>query len=223
MAAKLAVAALFCGMAGAQSYATPDLAAIRVGVMVSFDHSPQKNFPQQLRREVEEIFRPAGLNFVWELRDGNTQPGTYDRVVLLDFRGWCGSDRPNDAPVASTAHQRLGGAVVSDGEVTPFIQVDCDQMAAAVRNMRTQVASRLFLPGLYSRLASRVTAHELMHVLLRTTDHQSTDCMRPLLRASDLQSEARLTTSEIGALRLAGRAGPRPTLAQGARRGKLDP
>ncbi|MBI3694799.1 MAG: hypothetical protein HY238_08170 [Acidobacteria bacterium] len=62
-----------------------------------------------------------------------------------------------------------------------------------------------------------------MHALLRTTDHHSTDCMRPFLRASDLLSEARLTPTEIAALRLVGRASSSLTLAQGARRGILDP
>ncbi|MBI3695241.1 MAG: hypothetical protein HY238_10440, partial [Acidobacteria bacterium] len=187
--------------------------ATRVGVMVSFDQPPNKDFLKQLRREVQEIFRPSGLDLTWEIR-GKTRPSTYHRVILLDFRGRCGSNRLDDTHRASAGRERLGGTMVSDGEVIPFVVVDCDAMAVLVQSMRTQVASKLFLPGIYNRLAGRVTAHELMHALLRTTDHHSTDRMRPFLRASDLLSEARLTPTEIAALRLAGRASSSLTLAQ---------
>ena len=225
MAARVAAAAvLFCWMAGAQGDPPPpNLAPLKVGVMVWFEQPPQKDFLQQLRREVEEIFRPSGLDLTWELRDGKRQPGAYDRVVLLDFRGKCGSNRLDITHAASAAQPRLGGTMVHNGEVIPFAMVDCENMAAVVRSMHTQVAGKLLLPGIYNRLAGRVAAHELMHVLLRTTDHRSTDCMRPFLRATDLQFAARLTPAEIAALRLAGRASPSPTLAQGTHRGILDP
>ncbi len=224
MPAREAVAAaLFCGMAGAQSYVPPALAAPKVGLMVAFDQPPQKDFLKQLRREVEQIFRPSGLDLTWELRDGRKQPGTYDRVALLDFRGQCGSNRLSDARGSSTGSQRLGETVVSEGEVLPFTFVDCNQIASVVRNVHQQWARESLLPGIYRHLAARVVAHELMHALLRTADHHPTDCMRPSLQAPDLQSEARLTPPEIAALRLVGRAAPSPTLAQGARRAVLTP
>ena len=201
----------------------PELRPPTVGVMLKFDRQPAPVFLKQLRRDVGGIFRPAGLDLTWELRGGQTRPGTYDRVVVLDFRGRCGSNRLDEAHGASTGHKRLGGTMVSDGEVIPFVMVDCDQMAAVVRSMHIPVSSKVFLPGIYNRLASRVAAHELMHALLRTTEHHPTDCMRPFVRASDLQSEARLTPAEIAALRLAGRATPSLTLAQRERRGILDP
>jgi len=190
-----------------------------VGVLLRFERKPGSGFVKDLRREVEAIFRPAGLDMHWEVLDQRTQPKTYDRIVVVEMRGACNLGLINQAGGPAQERSRLGSTRVQEGEVLPFSMVDCDQIARAVWNSRGNATGRLLLPVTYRRLTGRVMAHELLHALLRTRDHRESDCARAMLITSDLPQQARLVSSEVAALRRIGLATLPSALAEGPKPG----
>lgn len=192
---------------------SPDYLPPTVGVLLSFQHPPPGYYVQQFQRDVARIFRPSRLDLRWQILDNNTQPGVYSRVVVVELRGRCGYNRlPTVAPNREP-NVRLGWTTWNDGEVIPHVTIDCDRIAAVISQARTQISNRLILPDLYQRLTARVMVHELMHVLLRSADHDSSDCLKTPLRLADFQTPPRLSVHNLQALRDVGRPGA-PALAQ---------
>jgi len=185
--------------------ASPQFAKPTVGLILTFQQQPAPAFARELRRSVDEVFRPAGLGFHW-LTDLKVQPGTYDRAIVANLTGRCDPRRMDELPATSHGRLQLGTTVVNDGEVIPFINLHCDDMARVVSAQRAVTPNRLQLDAMFYRVAARVMAHELMHALLKTTDHRNTDCARAPLRAADLMMNAKLQPSEVAALREIGRA-----------------
>ena len=182
-----------------------ELQPATVGVIVKYHQTPAKDFLKQIQEEVRRIFRPSGLDVRWEVLNGNLQPGTYTRTVVLDLRGRCDPSRLPLVGYGLDGALRLGDALVSDGEVIPHTMLDCDAVAVVVAGMRTHLPSRHLLPELYRKVAGRVVAHELLHVLLRTADHDESDYLKSPLRTTDLLYEARLKSKEVASLREIGR------------------
>ncbi|MBI3694800.1 MAG: hypothetical protein HY238_08175 [Acidobacteria bacterium] len=176
-----------------------------VGVMLKFDRQPAPAFLKQLQKDVAAILRPTGLDLHWEMVGAGHHPGAYDRVVVLEMRGYCSGLRSLNGEPPPEGGLPLGWTLINNGEVIPYAIVDCDQMARALAQPQLRIQSRQLLPSLYSRLASRVVAHELMHTLLRSADHHDSDCTRSPLRAVDLTREVRLRPNEVAALREIGR------------------
>jgi hypothetical protein len=205
MTRRVVAAALLASFAAlpAAEPASPEYLPRTVGVMLTFEHRPAGDFLRNLRG-LEETFRASGLDLRWEVAKEGWRPGVYFRVVVVTVRGHCGFDRVRELAPARDSTVPLGWTVVSDGEVIPHLTIDCDRIAAVTAGLR-DVYGRQFLPELYRRLASRVVAHELMHVLLRTTEHTRSECLRTPLQIGDLRRPLRLTAGEIQALRELGR------------------
>ena len=109
----------------------------------------------------------------------------------------------------------LGWTFVVGGEVMPNAMVDCDRITRASLQMGLARSHREWRDLLYVRLASRVIAHELMHTLLRISDHDGADLTRSPLQLEDLRPLPRLTPAQITALRQIGP--PSPTVSAGGR------
>ncbi len=185
---------------------SPEYLPPTVGVMLSFEHQPPRHYLQQIQQDVAQIFRPSRLDLHWQVMQGGVQPDSFSRAVVVEVRGRCGFGRVAEVTPSHEPHVRLGWTAVNDGEVIPHVTVDCDQIAAAIAGARSQGFPRPTLPVLYHRLIARVLAHELMHALLRSTDHNSSDCLKSPLRVVDLWAPARLSAHNLEALRDVGRA-----------------
>jgi hypothetical protein len=181
---------------------SPDLAPPTVGLMVKFDHKPSPGFLKSLQSEVGAIFRPSRLDLRWEMLQPHRSPGVYNRVAVIEMHGTCAPGADSGSSQIST---RLGWTNVSDGEVQPYITIDCDNIAQVLASTWNHSASRHLAPPLYARLTARVMAHELIHVLLRTSEHHDSDCLRSPLRSLDLAFQPRLSNPEITALQRIGR------------------
>ncbi len=199
---------------------SPELLPPTVGVLLKFDRKPTPGFVKQLQKEVAGIFQPTGLDLRWEILDGKHGSKTYNRVVMIEMRGRCTPFRAVEAtPQGGTPEGglSLGWTLIGNGEVLPFAVVSCDQIAVAMANMRAQMPNRQVFPSMYTRLAGRVVAHELMHTLLRTPEHHASDATRSPLHPADLDVQAQLRPEEVTALRGIARS-QAPTLAQGEKK-----
>jgi hypothetical protein len=189
---------------------SPEYLPPTVGVMLSFEHHPSRHYLQQIQRDVEQIFHPSRLDLRWQVMKKGVQPDSFSRVVVVQVRGRCGFGRVGELLPGREPHVRLGWTAVNDGEVIPHVTIDCDQIAAAIGAARSQGFPRATLPVLYHRLITRVIAHELMHALLASADHNSSDCLKSPLRLADLWTPARLSIHNLQALRDVGRTNQWP-------------
>lgn len=177
-----------------------DPSAPRIGLLFRFEHEPDPNFLQQVRNDFEMIFRSSGLSFHWKLNAPGA-PEVCDELVRVQMRGRCevqlfeNQSEPQPEPM-------LGWTMLDHGAVVPYLVVDCDRIAGFLKSLPLirRGGSPQWLPALYARLAARVLAHELLHVLLRTTEHRDSELAGEKLKPSDLFFDARLHPAEAAAL-----------------------
>jgi hypothetical protein len=200
----LQIAALALLLSAAPSLAAsscPDLWVPTIGVLLHFDRPPQGGFVHELQVTVERIFQPSGLRFRWAVAPP-VQEVCGHRTVMIELRGSCGPALMRDSADAGPLRELpLGWTFVIGGEVLPNSVVDCDRITRGALQMGLARSHREWRDLLYVRLAAQVVSHELMHALLRTSDHDNADLTRSPLRLEDLRPLPRLTPAQITALR----------------------
>jgi hypothetical protein len=119
-----------------------------------------------IKLELASLMQSAGVNA--ELQNGfQTASENRGDLVIVELRGSCAPSKPlRTKPNIA----RLGSSAVADGKVLPLSWVDCSVLTRMLEphltpSLKTQ---RDFV---YGRAIARVIAHELYHVLGRTTAH----------------------------------------------------
>ena len=157
-----------------------------IAVLLDFKGDYSELSVEQMKREFTSIMKPSGIAFTWqdlkEFRVGTDFPA----LVVVRFRGNC--DLSGMRPLQ---HQpgAFAFAHVSDKQVMPFIEVNCDQIRGSLfaAMWGEDFEYRDFLLG---RAIARVLAHEMHHVLGNTCEHQKHGLAKEALSGRDLISEA---------------------------------
>jgi hypothetical protein len=179
----------------------------QVGIFLKFDNRPSQDFIRLMRSYVNFLFRPSGLNFQWisnQEQEGNPE---HDHVLQVRLRGRCAPSYAMRDWGAFIGKVPLGWTAVNGKEVLPEIGLDCDQIARFASAGRTAAGS-LSAHVVYARVVGRVMAHEILHVLLGTTEHSGSDFRRRVLHERDLMLPGRLNAEELTQLRRLGRSAP---------------
>jgi hypothetical protein len=124
---------------------------------------------QALQDEVESIMAPIGLRFEWRDLAKSAGHEVSAELAVITFQGRCDT-------VGLTSRTKFEGALgwthVSDGQILPFTDVNCDR----VRDF-TQLGLLAFRgeerEERYGRALGRVLAHELYHIFANTARHGS--------------------------------------------------
>ena len=138
-------------------------------------------------REAEAAFAPSGVKLNWGFSQDVQGTGVSGQMAIIELRGQCGSGAP--ARVVRSApgegSEPLGQTHMVNGKVLPIADVLCDAVHQLVdRDLRAaQAGEREELLG---RALGRVLAHELYHIMLRTTDHARSGLLRPALTSAEL-------------------------------------
>jgi hypothetical protein len=143
---------------------------------------------EEMKREVNALMDDAGYSVSWR------SPGDYGQdegdaaVIVSEFQGICEVPRTGTILAPPAAGAILASTAVSDGEVLPFIGVDCATVASLLAPAlpNEAAARRNFL---YGRALGRVVAHELFHALTRTREHDDSGVAKHSFRASDILAE----------------------------------
>jgi hypothetical protein len=150
---------------------------------------PQQQPPaavlQALRDEVESIMSPSGLHFEWRSLAGVRGDEVAVELAVLTFRGRC--DTEGMSAHGSRHIGALGWTHVSDGDILPFSEVDCD----GIRHFLSDAMFTLRQPDrdiAYGRALGRVLAHELYHIFADTKHHGSCGVAKEAYSAKDLLS-----------------------------------
>jgi hypothetical protein len=163
-----------------------------------------------MEREIEVILQPTGVRLGWRILSDAVSREAFEAVVVARFRGDCRAEGEWELPPTRV----LGIAHVTDGQVLPFSDVDCDRVRHFVQP-RLATHSPFDAGRLYGRALGRVLGHELYHILAKTTRHARSGLAKPLLNPHELtEGHLNLATHEIEMIRA--RFG-RPTLLTGFR------
>ena len=186
------------------------LVSSTVAIYTRFAHAPSTLSVEQMKAELDAIMAPSDLHLDWRDMEqtGNRQPTA--ELMVVSFKGECQADWLT--PTASH-DSALGWTHISDGQLLPFTDVDCDR----IRHLMRQPLSLAPPPErakMLGRAMARVLAHELYHYLLHTTRHASSGLAKASYTASELASVyLRFADTQVLLLR---QQGPHPLPDAGA-------
>jgi hypothetical protein len=170
----------------------------KLNLLTRFDRSPDISVVEWMAKEVARLFSDAGLSISWQQ---NLQMNHWEITgppVSVQFRGNCRIEPgalslPTDGPMAWTE--------VQDGDILPFIEVDCGRIAEMVWQIRGTVPV-LLVNRAFGLALGRVMAHELYHYLTRSTIHTESRLFRKGMTSMDLTlPDIQFDAGEIEALR----------------------
>ncbi|NWF84456.1 MAG: hypothetical protein HXY18_11570 [Bryobacteraceae bacterium] len=157
---------------------------MRIGVRLQTPPSMPPKLVEELVRETERHWDFPALEIHWH-HSNATCKGHDNRLVMVRFRGACSSQRP----AAPAIEKALGHTHVSDDHVLPFVEIDCDAIAASLftreRGSRTHLSVER-----YAHALAVVLTHEMVHALTASRSHAKSGIMRPVLTPDDLDEES---------------------------------
>jgi hypothetical protein len=154
-----------------------------IAILTQFQEEPSSLIRNSLQSELDSIMHPIGLHFNWHnLNAAMNTPAL--ELVVVNFKGHCDLDRLQPVSVVPGA---LGWTYVTNGAVLPFSDVDCDAVRGFVQEELLAVPS-VHRETMYGRALARVLAHELYHVLAKTSEHGDCGIAKSGFTVSDLLS-----------------------------------
>jgi hypothetical protein len=136
----------------------------------------------EMQSELESILHIPDLEIEWRALDEATYNEVFDRLVVVRLQGNC-TMAGAGAPDLKT--RTLGFAHISDGDILPFADIDCNRIRDVVESA-VSGEGPMNKEMLLGRALGRVLAHELYHILTRSTTHAYTGVAKPLLTPQDL-------------------------------------
>ncbi|HEY3440064.1 MAG TPA: hypothetical protein VGK29_04910 [Paludibaculum sp.] len=133
------------------------------------------------RLETERLLEGAGVEVSWRTPGQAEWHETFHRVVVLKFRDGCTPARTMERGRVSV----LGRTFVTDGQVLPFIELDCRLVQEDTYTGHCQASSSACAARL-GRALARVAAHEICHVLTTSGAHDKQGIMKPSFDHRDL-------------------------------------
>ena len=151
-----------------------------------FRQEPQSAVLAPIQKELDKIMQPAGLSFEWLALPAQVGDGASVEVAIIHFNGRCEVGGPQ---YERRAPGPLGWTLITDGQILPFIEIDCEQLQSFL------LPDLLRLQGHFRTIAfgtavARVLAHELYHMLLKTTAHSSSGVASARFTAQQLLTDA---------------------------------
>ena len=146
------------------------LAGDQAGLVILYDvdNAYSSGAFADMRSELAGIMQKTGLEIDWHAKPSDSFPPTAAQIVIIRFRGHCTMDG------LMTTHDHDSGALavthIVNGEVLPFSDVNCDLVRANVRAAMLGF-DRQRADLFRGRALGRVVAHELWHILSKSTSH----------------------------------------------------
>jgi hypothetical protein len=176
-----ATALLVCLVQGFSQTKTPPFP---LAILFRFDGPASEAGFQEMRHELKALMAPSNVQPEWRERATITGSDSFESIVVVEFHGQC---RMGADYAVSEGDQPLGWTHVADGQILPFADVQCDRVRASLhsalsgsRNQHSDVA--------LGRALALVLAHELYHILARTTSHAQSGIAKRALSAAELAS-----------------------------------
>jgi hypothetical protein len=165
---------------GAESNASPT-----VTVFLQFQGETSSRSVDALQTEVTRLLKPARLELEYRLGSELGPDDTPTDIIVVKFTGKC---RP--AMVTPILDERgpLAFTHISNGEILPFAEVACDRVRTSLASMGGTVHAH-HGDRVLGRALGRVVAHEIYHILTKTTHHGKSGVARQGMSSNDLAAE----------------------------------
>jgi hypothetical protein len=179
---------------------SPAVDAEDIFVLAAFDRAPDTAAFEWMQQETARVFSDAGLTFSWRPGNQLNIVPLSTRRVTLQVHGDCRIE-PSVVPTAENGP--MGWIDSQDGELRPFIDLDCDRISAMVWQNRGTLPLPLVVRA-FGLAMGRVLAHEVYHYITQSTAHRASDIFRHSMTSRDLMlPDVRFEPAEIEALRKA--------------------
>jgi|HubBroStandDraft_6_1064221.scaffolds.fasta_scaffold158597_2 hypothetical protein len=202
-----AIALLLCLVPGFSQTKTP---SSPLAILFRFDGPTSEAGFQEMRRELRILMAPSNVQPEWRDRATISASESFDRLVVVDFHGRC---RMEAGYVLSEEDQPLGWTHVMDGEILPFADIQCDRVRASLYSAgwgSPNQHSDLTL----GRALALVLAHELYHILARTTSHAQNGIAKRTLSGAELASRRlAFTRADLDLMKSPREQAPAPLVA----------
>ncbi len=179
---------VFCAFLALVASTSGVSAAGRVTLILQFDGRHSELSIDEMKRELENIMRGSGTELSWRNAEDISSSESFPSVVVVTFHGSC-EMRPF-APPLPIEDAPLGYSHISNGEILPFADVECDRIRSELRSGHGAIG-----PGddrMLGRALGRVLAHELHHIIDHTCTHEHSGLFRKSLSPQDLIADRSL-------------------------------
>jgi hypothetical protein len=156
---------------------------LTMAVVMKFDQQYSPVSLAAMERELESIMSACNLSVQWRMLNDSTSKETFNDLVVARFRGKC---RGNVPRTPRRGRRTLGLTYVSEGDVLPFSEVDCDRIRSFVQPRLAREKAGRVMDELLGRALGRVLAHELYHMLAKTGTHARAGVAKAMFTPSDL-------------------------------------
>ena len=156
-----------------------------ITLYTNFQQPPSQAVQEALQDELEQIMAPIGLRFTWHSLAGVRGNEVSVELAVISFKGRCDVSNLNAHSIQPGA---LGWTHVSDGNILPFSDVDCDRIRGFIQGALLTV-SKEDREEAFGRAIGRVLAHELYHIFANTQRHGSFGVAKESYTVQDLMSD----------------------------------
>jgi hypothetical protein len=154
-----------------------------VAIIMDFEQPYSEVSIESMERELDEIMDSCRVKLAFRILSPSSSQEAFPSLVVARFRGNCRSGENIHPEPTHT----LGLTHVSDGQILPFSEVDCNKIRSIV-GPKLGRHNHLHTDQLFGRALGRVLAHELYHVLAKTTEHAGKGIAKPTLTVGELVS-----------------------------------
>lgn len=173
---------VICALLSVVTLSSSAFAAAKVTVVLQFEARHSEPSINEMKRELQALMKGSGVELNWRQLDELSASDSFPSLIVIKFHGSCeASALTTPLPGESVA---LAYTHVSNGNVIPFADVECDRIRNSLAAVRTGYSSRNDL--LFGRAMGRVLAHELHHIIGRTRVHTEHGVSRKCLSPQDL-------------------------------------
>lgn len=155
-----------------------------IRLYIQFQQQPPDAVLESIQEELATIMVPAGIDFDWRLLSESKGNEVSVELAVIHFKGICDAA---DLVPADAYPGPLGWTHISDGQILPFTDINCDGIRLFTQRELLQVpeAAR---DRTYGRAVARVLAHELYHIFAKTRKHTANGIGKPAYSVSELLS-----------------------------------
>lgn len=155
---------------------------VPIRLYIHFQQQPPPAVLESIQEELEDIMVPVGMQFEWRSLADSMGNEVSVELAVIHFKGTC--DATDLAPVDAYPGP-LGWTHISDGEILPFSDINCDGIRLFLQRdlLKMNEANR---PEAYGRAIARVLAHELYHIFAKTTRHAAWGIGKPAYTVREL-------------------------------------
>jgi hypothetical protein len=164
-----------------------------VTVVLDFEHPYSPAPLKAMHQELSRILAPAGLKIDVRIKSALSPKQDFRDLVLFKMKGSCAMDA---LPIGALSDERgaLAMTYSVDGKTLDFGEVECDRVRTSIqRTLGTDNPAAQ--EPLYGKALARVMAHELYHMLTRSSEHTTQGVTKERLSGWEL-SQGNLKLSD---------------------------